>query len=71
MPNPNEVKFMTKLNRFEISTTLIKELFSFEVHIKSYLRWKKWSFDFIQRNVSTMFDFCNFHIKIHHDTGSK
>ena len=34
MPNPNEVKFVTKLNRFERATTFIKERFSFEVHNK-------------------------------------
>ena len=41
IPNPNEVKFVTILKRFERATTLMKEPFSFEVHRKSYSRWKK------------------------------
>ena len=68
--NPNEVKFMTKLNRFERATTFIKERFSFEVHRKSYSRWKKWTFDLGLRKFSNMFDFPNFQLKIHHDTSS-
>jgi hypothetical protein len=41
MTNPNEVKYVTKLNRFERATTFMKECFSFEVHRKMYSRWKK------------------------------
>jgi hypothetical protein len=71
MQNPNEVKFVTKLNRFERATTFIKERFSFEVHRKSYSRWKNWTFDFGLRKFSNMFDFPNFQLKIHHDTSFK
>ena len=71
MQNPIEVKFVTKLNRFERATTFIKERFSFEVHRKSYSRWKKWTFDLGLRKFSNMFDFPNFQLKIHHDTSFK
>ena len=71
MKNLNEVKFVTKLNRFEIYTTLMKELFPFETHSKSYSRWKKWTFDLVLRKFSTVFDFSNLHLKIHHDPDSK
>ena len=71
IPNPNEVKFVTKLNRFERSTTFMKEPFSFEVHRKSYSRWKKWTFDLGLRIFLNMFDFPNFHLKIHHDPSFK
>ena len=71
MPNPNEVKFVTKLNRFERATTFIEERFSFEVHRKSYSRWKKCTFDLGLRKFSNMFDFPNFHLKIHHDPSFK
>ena len=70
MQNPNEVKFVTKLNRFERATTFIKERFSFEVHRKSYSRWKKWTFDLGLRKFSNMFDFPNIQLKFHHDTSS-
>ena len=56
MTNPNEVKFVIKLNMIERYTTLVKEPFPFETHSKSYSRWKKW-----------IFDFSNFNLKIHHD----
>ena len=71
MQNPNEVKFVTKLNRFERATTFMKELFPFEVHSKSYSRWKKWTFGLVLRKFSNMFDFPNFHLKIHHDPSFK
>ena len=67
MPNPNGVKFVTKFNRDERDTTLVKKPFSFGAHSKSYSRWKKWSFDMVLRKFSNMFDFSNFHLKIHHD----
>ena len=71
MPNPNEVKLVTKLNRYKRDTTLMKELFSFEAHIKSYLRWKKWTFGLVLRKFSFMFDFANVHLKVHHDPSFK
>ena len=71
MQDPNGVKFMTKFNRNERDTILVKEPFSFEAHRKSYSRWKKWSFDLVLRKSSTMFDFSNFHLKIHHDLSPK
>ena len=51
--------------------TFIEERFSFEVHRKSYSRWKKCTFDLGLRKFSNMFDFPNFQLKIHHDTSFK
>ena len=51
----------------ERDTTLVKKPFPFKAHSKSYSRWKKWLFDLVLRKFSIMFDFPNFHLKIHHD----
>ena len=67
MLNPNEVKFVTNFKDFEIDTTFMNKYFPFETHSKSYSRWKKWIFDLVLRKFSIMFDFSNFHLKIHHD----
>jgi len=71
MPNLNKVKLLTKLKRFERDTTLMKEIFSYEFHRKSYSRWKKWTYDLGLRKFSNMFDFPNFHLKLHHDPSFK
>ena len=68
---PNNVEFVTQLKRDEIATTFVKKPFSFGAHSKSYSRWKKWSFDLGLRKFSIMFDFSNFHLKIHHYLRSK
>ena len=71
MTNPKEFKLVATLNISERATTLMKKLFQFEVPSKSYSRWKMWTFDLVLRNFSNMFDFPNFHLKIHHDTSLK
>jgi len=49
----------------------MKEHFPFEAHRKSYSRWKKWTFDLGLRKFSHMFDFPNFHLKLHHGPSFK
>ena len=71
MKIPNDVKFVTKLNRNERPTTLVKKKISFGAHSKSFLRWEKGSFDFVLRKFSIMFDFSNLHLKINHDPSFK
>jgi hypothetical protein len=71
MPNSNKVKCVTKFRRFEIDTTLMKELFSFGAHIKSLVGWNVEVYGLTLRKNFNMLKFPNFHLKIFRDPSSK
>ena len=69
--NPNYMKFVTIFKVFEIATTLMKTLFSFESHIKRQARWNIEIYGLTLRKIFNMLKFPNFDLKIHHDPISK